>query len=153
MQEHLSDEQLTERLLNAPGDPASQAHLTACPACREEEEGLRQLLAGYRQATNAMAERPASFWHGQQGGLAARWTGHSTGWRLAWAATVAAVVLTAILMQEKTPPAKSFATTDPDHALLVDVERSVRREVPRALEPAALLAQELSRDANAQPNP
>jgi hypothetical protein len=40
------------------------------------------------------------------------------------------------------------APVDPDHALLVEIQRSVRRDVPRALEPATLLAQELHRAAN-----
>jgi len=65
------------------------------------------------------------------------------------------VVLAAVLLVQKTPPAQPVAQADPDpdHALLVDVERSVRRELPRALEPAALLAHEVGRDAEARSNP
>jgi len=37
--------------------------------------------------------------------------------------------------------------------LLVDVERSVRRDVPQALEPATLLAREVSRATQARANP
>jgi hypothetical protein len=63
------------------------------------------------------------------------------------------MVFVAVLLIEKTPQPKPLAQSDPDHALLVDVERSVRRELPRALEPAALLAQEVSRSAEARSNP
>jgi hypothetical protein len=43
--------------------------------------------------------------------------------------------------------------SDPDHELLVEVERSLRRDVPLALEPAALLTRELhfAADQSAKP--
>ena len=36
---------------------------------------------------------------------------------------------------------------DPDHDLMVAVEQATRRDVPQALAPAALLTQEISRNA------
>lgn len=152
MQEHLTDEQLAEQLLNPLGELAAREHLAACPACRDEEESLRDLLAHYRQTIRSAAERTAAFWQGQQTALAGRWTERPAA-RLAWAAAAAIVVLAAVLLTEKTPPAQPMATSDPDHALLVDIERSVRRELPRALEPAVLLAQEVSRSSETHSNP
>jgi hypothetical protein len=69
---------------------------------------------------------------------------------LAWAGAVGVLVLAALLM-EKSPPASQVAVADADHALLVEVERTVRRELPRALEPAALLTQEMSQAVKPKP--
>jgi predicted anti-sigma-YlaC factor YlaD len=150
----LSDEQLAEELTNPfAADAAACEHLAACPACREEYESLRRGLARYREEARAAAERPESFWLRQRTTLATRNAGRPASRRLSWAAVAAVVVLTAVLLIEKTPPQQPTPAADPDHALLVDVEHSVRRQVPRALEPAALLAQEVSRSTGAQSSP
>ncbi len=151
MQEHLTDEQLTERLTIAESSGAA-AHLAACPSCREEEERLHQWLAQCRAAARAAGARPEAFWQRQQAAIAAQLEERRQP-RLKWAAAVAVVVLTAALLMEKAPPVRLVDATDLDHALLVDVERSVRREVPRALEPAALLAEEISQSEETRTNP
>jgi predicted anti-sigma-YlaC factor YlaD len=148
MQEHLTDEQLAEQLAGH-ADARAHEHLAVCPACRDEQERMDNLLARCREAIRAAASRSEAFWQWQRTAVARRRTERSGSRRLAWAAATAALVLIAILLTEKRPPAKPLAQSDPDQALLVDVERSVRREVPRALEPAALLAQEISRGAEA----
>ncbi|HJY87655.1 MAG TPA: hypothetical protein VKE24_12530 [Candidatus Acidoferrales bacterium] len=148
MQEHLTDEQLAEQLAGH-ADAQVREHLALCPACRDEQERADNLLARCREAIRAAASRSEPFWQWQRTAIVRRhmeWGGPR---RLAWAAVTAVLVFIAILLSEKTPPAKSLAQSDPDHALLVDVERSVRREVPLALEPAALLTQEMSRGAEA----
>ncbi len=152
MQEHLTDEQFAEQLVGS-ADTHTREHLAACPACRDEQERLENLLAHYQKTIRAAAERPEVFWQRQRTAVAARLTERTGSRRLAWAAAVAAVVLVAVLLIEKTPPTKPIAQSDPDHVLLVDVQRSVRREVPRALEPAALLAQEVSRGTEPRSNP
>ncbi len=148
MQEHLTDEQLAEQLAGH-ADAHAREHLAVCPACRDEQERMDNLLARCQEAIRAAANRSEAFWQWQRTAIARRGAERSGSRRLAWAAATAALVLITILLTEKTPPAKSLAKSDPDQALLVDVERSVRREVPRALEPAALLAQEISRGAEA----
>ncbi len=154
MQEHLSDEQLAEELTNQlAADAAACEHLAACPACREEYESLRRGLARYREEARAAAELPESFWLRQRTAIAVRNAARPASRRLSRAAVAAVLVLTAVLLMEKKPSQQPTPAADPDHTLLVDVERSVRREVPRALEPAALLAQEISRSAGAQSNP
>jgi len=152
MQEHLNDEQFAERFASSI-DTHTHEHLAACPACREEEGLLNDLLARYRQTVHAASHRPEAFWQWQRTTIATRRIGRLGSRRLAWATAAVAVVLLAILLIEKSSPPKPSAQSDPDHALLVDVERSVRRELPRALEPAALLAQEVSRGAEARSNP
>lgn len=151
MQEHPTDEQLLDQLAGASA--AAREHFAVCPACGHAHESLRRVLVCYREETRAAAERPESFWQRQRAAIAARRTDRSAPRRLAWAPAVALVVLAAALLVEKTPPPAPVAEPDPDHALLVEVERSVRRELPRALEPAALLAREVSRSAETQSNP
>jgi predicted anti-sigma-YlaC factor YlaD len=158
MQEHLTDEQLIDQLAGR-NEAGPREHLAACAACRDEAESLRSVLARYRedyqQVACAARELPEGLWPWQHTAVAAPWAERPAPRRLAWAAAVAIVMLAALLLIEKTPPAQPVAQADadPDHALLVDVERSVRRELPRALEPAALLAQEVSRGTEARSNP
>ncbi len=117
-----------------------------------EEEDLRGLLAEWRQSVHTAAGRPEAFWQWQQRAIAARrrrWARP----RLVWATAMAALALTAGWLNRTTPPQPAAAQIDPDQALLADIETSVRREVPRALEPATLLTQEIDRAAQPQPNP
>ncbi len=158
MQEHLTDEQLIDQLAGSD-DADPREHLAACAACRDEAESLRSVLAryreDYRQVARAATELPEGLWPWRHTAIAAPWAERLVPRRLAWAAAVAMVVLAAVLLVQKTPPAQPVAQADPDpdHVLLVDVERSVRRELPRALEPAALLAREVSRGTEARSNP
>ena len=151
MQAHLTDEQLLEELDR--GADAAREHLAACPACCEEAMSLRLLLSRYAETTHAAAKRPEGFWQAQQTAIARRWSGRPLPRRLVWAVAAACVVLAAALSIEKTPSPEPVAQADADQTLLVDVQRSVRRELPRALEPAALLAREVSRSAERQSNP
>ncbi len=150
MQAHLTDEQLLEELDR--GADAAREHLAACPACHEEAKSLRLLLSRYAETTHA-AKRPEGFWQAQQTAIARSWSGRPVPRRLVWAVAAACVVLAAALLIEKTPSPEPMAQADADQTLLVDVQRSVRRELPRALEPAALLAQEVSRSAESLSNP
>ena len=62
---------------------------------------------------------------------------------LTWAA-VATMIAIAILMLHRAPTAEiRQARVDPDHELLIEIERAVQSDGPEALEPAALLAQEM----------
>ncbi len=152
MQAHLTDEQLREEL-DRGADATAREHLAACPACREEAKSLWLLLSRYAETTHAAADRPEGFWQAQQTAIARHWSGRPVPRRLAWAVAAACVVLAAAVLIEKTPSPEPLAQADADQTLLVDVQRSVRRELPRALEPAALLAQEVSRSTGSLSNP
>jgi hypothetical protein len=104
-------------------------------------------IAAFAGAARAAAERPDGFWVAQRAAIAGglREAGKASSLRLAWAVSVALVVLATGLLTQSPPPAASVADYDPDHDLLVGVERAVRRPVPQALEPARLLAQEMER--------
>ena len=149
MQGHLTDEQLTAALV-AANDAATETHLAGCAECRAEQEALRGALDTASCWVRAAAERPEGFWQRQRASIAARLAEAA---RVAarpwgWATAFAALLLAAMLLNQQAPPPQTgVAPADPDHALLLEVQRSVRREVPQALEPAALLAYDLASEA------
>ena len=109
-------------------------------------------IAVFAEAVRGEAERPPSFWLAQRVAIAGRIQGseRKASLRLAWAASLALVVIATSLLAQAPLPAASVAAYDPDHELLVGVERAVRRPVPQALEPARLLAQEIESSAMAE---
>jgi hypothetical protein len=70
---------------------------------------------------------------------------------LAWAAASAMIALAAMLLAFAPVPEMPQAQVDPDHQLLLDIERSLNTGGPQALEPATLLVEEISQ--NSQSNP
>jgi hypothetical protein len=160
MTHHLSDEQFNSALL-AENDSEATRHLEGCESCRIELERVRAFLGNVRAESLAGAERPQIFWREQRHAIASRLpvAGAIETRPLAWAGSLAIFALAAAWMTHSASPvqpqrvrsqssASVPAAVDPDHMLLVDIQRSVRRDVPRALEPATLLAQELHRAAN-----
>ena len=116
-----------------------------------EEQRLREALKSYADSVRAAAERPEGFWVWQRGAIAGRLAGHTPrARRLSWAAAMVVITLLAGNALRQTPADTTANRYDPDHELLVDVERSMRSEVPAALAPAALLAAEMSRAAEAE---
>lgn len=149
MNGHLNDEQMTGLLLDESAEGA--AHLAECALCSAEEQRLRAVLAGFGEAARGAAERPEAFWAWQRGAVAGRLAEKKAEpRRLVWAGAMAVLVLLASMMLRQPPPEPAVAQADPDHVLLVEVERSMRREVPAALAPATLLANEMSRAAEAK---
>jgi hypothetical protein len=103
-------------------------------------------LAGWLRAA---ADRPEGFWQGQRVAIQERIqdSERRASLRLAWAWSLALIAVAFSLLTQAPPPVA--AAYDPDHDLLVGVEQAVRRPVPKALEPARLLAQEIERSATA----
>lgn len=145
--QHLSEEQLSAAIIGEAGNDVT-AHLADCAACRNEHESMALTLGGFRAVAEAKAARPAGFWYTQRAAVAAQLGGRSfVRPRLAvWAGALAVLTLAAgMLAQTPQIGAPDYsAAADPDHQLLMDVERSVQRTVPRALEPATALAQEMA---------
>jgi hypothetical protein len=71
-------------------------------------------------------------------------------WLFALAGTLALIVLavSTLFMSPQRATAPPEAQIDSDHELLVHVEQTIESGGPQALEPAALLAREISQDAN-----
>jgi len=106
---------------------------------------MRRATSALRDSARAQSEKPESFWTRQRATVVAR-NPQSRVRPLAWAATIAVAVLAATLLHEPRPVAPATPPPDADHALMVAVEQATRRDVPRALAPAALLTQEISRN-------
>ena len=145
MKTHLTEEQLFESLLGAT-DAGGTEHIAACPECREQLERLGSATATLRDSARAQAEKPEGFWARQRSAAVTRKARLSVR-PLAWATAVVVAVLAGMLVQEPRPAAPVTPPPDPDHALMVAVQRAVSRDVPQALEPVALLTQEISRNA------
>jgi hypothetical protein len=157
MSGHLSDEQWAAAALHE-SEEAVADHRSECTACQEEVRLWTEAIAGARAEILGAAEQPESFWRQQRTRLAARLARrefHQPWKRWVWVTvTVTLIFLAATLLsRNNAPPVQTTAQTDPDDALLLSVQQSIRSDVPRALRPAALLAQEIDRAQIARRNP
>ena len=149
--EHLNEEQWSAVVLDEAS--SARAHVAECEDCAAEAQRLRAALAGYGAAARDSALRPEAFWAWQRGAIAGRLAAQRTpSHRLVWAGALVCMVLVAAILLRQAPQIPSAPPPDPDHTLLVEVERSMRRNVPEALAPAGLLASEMNRAAEGSTN-
>jgi hypothetical protein len=125
---HLNDDDLTDLLLEG------------------DERDLLPLIGTLPDSLRSATERPEWFWKRQQTTIRARVAERQAWVRPAatWAATMALFLLAMLLLRGRPAPVVQKAHVDPDQELLVAVEQAVQSDVPSALEPAAILAQEIS---------
>jgi hypothetical protein len=128
---HLKDEELTDLLLEA------------------DQRELQQTLAAVPNQLRLSTERPEWFWQKQQAAIRERvGARRHHAWRLlpACAGVLGlAVVATTLLDHGRTPtPPAPQAQSVSDQELMIAVEQAVQTDVPDALAPAALLADEIS---------
>jgi anti-sigma factor RsiW len=146
---HLDDEQTAAALAGADGDDAA-GHLAECAACREEIEKLGRNLLALRQETLEACDKPEAFWTHQRLAAVEPARRQLPSPRFAWVAGLALLAGLGGLYLIRPPATVSVSSAaDPDHELLQDVERAIRRDLPKALEPAALIAVDLDRAAQA----
>jgi len=146
MTQHLSDEDLLEVLPDR--SPGSNGHLATCSSCRAKRERMRRLLAELPAVTHVVAQNTDAFWEQQRTAI---WANiRSVEPRkfpiLAWA-SAAAVLVAATLLFSIAPTVPPRAQADSDHELMIQLERTLQSEVPAALEPAALLAREITQNS------
>ena len=138
---HLTDDELTEAVRN-PGR-GLVAHLDVCDSCRTEVGRLRRALEGLLDATPS-----EDFWRRQRSAiqgrieLALEARSHRTP-RLDWAAVAATVLLGTLLMNDGEKPVTPHQVQIDDQELMIAVDHAMQSNVPEALEPASLLAQEI----------
>jgi hypothetical protein len=122
------------------------------------QQGLRQTLEALPGWARAATEQSDEFWRNQR---IAIWSRISSAEErsarripiLAWAVAAAMIAVSGWLLEQPmvAPPREVYV--DPDHELLMEVERMVQIDGPLALEPAALLAQEMVQDLPARNYP
>jgi len=149
MKAHLSDEQLMEALASGPQGALAE-HVAECGECHAELERMRAALGGFGAAVQAGAARPEGYWAWQRRSILARLRhGTARTQKLAWAGAMVLLVLTAVALHFQARPEQLTTPYDPDEALLIDVARTVRSEVPSTLQPAALLSWEMDQAVRA----
>jgi hypothetical protein len=153
MSSHLPDEQLVASALGE-SDRATALHLHECSQCREEIQSLRGAIGVWIKEIDRGSGASEAFWRRQREAIAARLARRTLQrpWKhVAWAtATLTLVLLAASVFHRHPSPAGNKAPVD-DNALLLSIHSSVTSDVPRALEPATLLVQEIARADEARP--
>jgi hypothetical protein len=149
MNGHLNDEQWAAVLSNNTDDTAAQ-HLSQCSACAEELQSFAAIVGAARAEAKKSTEQPKAFWLRQREGIISRVEGRdfTHPWRRwVWITATMMLILLActLISRHSVPPTTAVARPDPDDALLLSVQQSIRSDVPQALKPAALLAQEIDR--------
>jgi hypothetical protein len=114
-----------------------------------DQQHLRPTLEALPEWARTAGVRPDAFWERQRAEIRqriARVPRRSSAQTVtAWAGALATVLLAIFLLSDSPAPRPSSAQNDPDQELLVAVEQTVESGVPNALEPAAMLAEEISR--------
>jgi hypothetical protein len=137
---HLTDEELAQAWFEPSRTVA--VHLEDCALCRAE-------LIRLREALHARDTCTEEFWQAQRGQIwrriaAARTPARSGGlrWGLAFAVLII-IAATLSMSSGNRPPQQNSAVVqvDPDHELLIEVERIVQAEGPMALQPAGLMTE------------
>jgi len=140
--DHLTEDQIAEWTLGTSDDYVIR-HLETCAVCSLEAEELRSALAGFRDAVHTTAQRDLSFWRNQKLAVSERLSAHD--WyplHWAWVVAMLAVLITAIFLTRAPNAPKNYLSEDADNALLQAVQGDLNREVPQALAPAVLIAEE-----------
>ncbi len=124
----LNDEQLTDLLL------------------KSDEQYVRRTFGTLAELTREAAEQPDAFWRLQQIQIRSRISAREKSSRrmtMTLATAVALTVMAALGIRTDSRVVPVATQADPDQELLISVEHTVGSEVPAALEPASLLADEI----------
>jgi len=132
------------------------------PVIESDQQALRSTLEALPEWARASTGQPEEFWRRQRDVIWSRISSLERHPRnravrrpllLAWSVMAAMVLLAGLMLDRASyaPPPK--AQIDPDHELLMAVERAVHSDGPAALDPAALLAEEMVQDLPAAHSP
>jgi hypothetical protein len=132
-----------------------QSDKVLMPGNRDPEK-LQPLLNGLPQSARSAAERPEMFWDRQrlsiQRQIANLPPRRATPARLAWATVFALILIASFLLKTGSRVPLQPSTPDSDRELLVQVEQALDGNVPQALEPASVIANEIDQAAQQQLN-
>lgn len=98
-------------------------------------------------AVGASVERPEMFWQRQRAAIRSRIAIHEAARRpwlgFIWVTAVCLIVLASLAVHTSPPLSPAAPQSDPDQQLLVSVEQAIHSGGPQALEPAAMLADDI----------
>jgi hypothetical protein len=131
-------------------DLAAEHHIAHCEPCQTERERVEEALRQFGAANREYANRPASFWEQQAASIrsAQQASVQRSRATLALVPSVVVLLLLGFAVLGRAPGVRPVAVapppaqTDSDHELLVGVERAMRTDTPRALQPATLMVEE-----------
>ena len=137
---------LVERAV-ASFDLAAEHHIAGCPPCQAERDHVEDALRQFAAANREYAKRPEDFWELQAARIRAARRDSDAKSRLTMTLvpTVVVLLLSAFAILGRAPgvrPVQPAAQVDTDHELLLEVERAIQSDTPRALEPATLMVDE-----------
>ena len=128
-------------------DLAAEHHMAHCQPCQIEREKVEEALRQFGAANREYTSRPESFYEQQAARIreAQQASRQSSRMTLALVPSLVVLVVLAMTMLGKAPAVRPVAAAaqvqqvDSDHELLVQVERAIQSETPRALEPLTLM--------------
>jgi hypothetical protein len=131
-------------------DLAAEHHIAHCEPCQTERDRVEEALRQFGAANREYANRPASFWEQQAASIrsAQQASVQRSRATLALVPSVVVLLLLGFAVLGRAPGVRPVAVapppaqTDSDHELLVGVERAMRTDTPRALQPATLMVEE-----------
>jgi hypothetical protein len=140
---------LVERAL-AGFDLAAEHHIAECQPCQTERDQVEDALRQFATANREYAQRTEDFWELQAARIrtARRESESKSRLTTTLIPSVVVLLLAAFAMLGRAPrvqpaqPATPVAQVDSDHELLLEVERAIQYDTPRALEPATLMVDE-----------
>jgi hypothetical protein len=144
-----SHDPLVERAL-VGFDLTAEHHLANCPPCQSEREEVEDALRQFAALNREYANRPEIFWEQQAARIRAARSesGQRSGLNMKLVPSMVVLLLLAFAVLSRIPASHPTAVTtppvrtDPDHELLMEVERAVQTDTPHALEPATLMVEE-----------
>jgi hypothetical protein len=132
-------------------DLAAEHHIAHCEPCQAEREKVEEVLRQFGAANREYASRPASFWDQQAASILAaqRSSAQRSRATLALVPSMVVLLLLGFAVLGHAPGVRPVAVspptsaqTDSDHELLLEVERAIQSDTPRALEPVTLMVED-----------
>ena len=132
-------------------DLAAEHHIAHCEPCQTELEKMADALRQFGMANREYANRPESFYEQQAARIRAAQCASEkrSGLGMTLIPGVVVLLLLAFAMLGRAPGVHPVVTSpapsvqnDSDHELLLQVERAIQSDTPRALEPATLMVED-----------
>lgn len=148
---HLSDQHWREW---PHSESAASQHLSHCEDCRNQWNRLHNLVNGLASSAQSVTDQPEVFWDRQRLSIRRQIANAPQTSirpvRLAWAALFALLLIASLLLKTGSRVPVQQSAPDSDRELLVQVQQALDGDVPQALQPASLIADEIYQAAQPQ---